>query len=503
MSAIETYLQYIASKVWARDVRTAIVNAIRQCYDDVHNPTLNTEALQAAIQAKIDAGQMAALTIGDRTITAAKLALGVIPTPDTTLSQSGVPADAKKTGDEISALQADLATLADVTPIPDNSDLNDYVNTGLYTIEYGNYTILHYPTDTIVASYLEVTALTTGYIAQKLTQAGTGKVFTRRRYSNGNWNEWIQIQADLEYQAIPTNSDLNNYYEKGKYYIGGNNIVVANFPLPSVQACIIDVNPLSNGLTSQVVTMVSKGTIYTRWRLGNGTWGSWQNLTSSEINKCVRFDTVQTKTEAEKARARANIGVSDSAGLSERAQYMLLRCLRDTASNSEYGGFYVDTFEYALNENMQFVHGLNFVTTSYDDTEVTYIYSFGGTGSIGMFSNDAVNKPFNKYNDSQSNIKAYPIHVPQGAATLTLTKPENLCGVMVACKWDSTNNVWVRKRGFTGEKAAYNTDMSADVSGINDGTYYIVYTFTARNPVTGEVTDLRTIKLTSLGYSFS
>lgn len=108
MSAIETYLQYIANKVWARDVRTAIVNAIRQCYDDVHNPTLNTEALQAAIQAKIDAGQMAALTIGDRTITAAKLALGVIPTPDTTLSQSGIPADAKTTGDEISAINESL-----------------------------------------------------------------------------------------------------------------------------------------------------------------------------------------------------------------------------------------------------------------------------------------------------------------------------------------------------------------------------------------------------------
>ena len=114
MSAIETYLQYIANKVWARDVRTAIVNAIRQCYDDVHNPTLNTEALQAAIQAKIDAGQMAALTIGDRTITAAKLALGVIPTPDATLSQSGVPADAKTAGDEITALKADLGDVSTI-----------------------------------------------------------------------------------------------------------------------------------------------------------------------------------------------------------------------------------------------------------------------------------------------------------------------------------------------------------------------------------------------------
>lgn len=124
MSAIETYLQYIASKVWARDVRTAIVNAIRQCYDDVHNPTLNTEALQAAIQAKIDAGQMAALTIGDHTITSAKLADGVIPAADATLTQTGKPADAAATGAAISQLSADLGETQKfsrtITPIGQN-----------------------------------------------------------------------------------------------------------------------------------------------------------------------------------------------------------------------------------------------------------------------------------------------------------------------------------------------------------------------------------------------
>ena len=318
-----------------------------------------------------------------------------------------------------------------------------------------------------------------------------------------NSAQFTELRADLEYQAIPTNSDLNNYYEKGKYYIGGTNIVVANFPLSSVVACIIDVNPLSNGLTSQVATMVSSGTIYTRWRMGNGTWGAWRNLTESTLLKCVRFDVAQTKTEAEKATARANIGVSDSAGLSERAQYMLLRCLRDTAGSSENGKFYVDTLKYALDESMQFVHGLGFNTASLDGQEVTYTYSFGNSTRIGMFSNDAANAPFNKYNANQSNIKAYPIPVPQGATTLVLTKPESLCGVMTACRWDSTNNVWVRKRGFTGEKTDYNTDMSADVSGINDGTYYIVYTFVSTNPTTREVTDLKTIDLTALGYEFT
>lgn len=86
MSAIATYLNYIASKDYAKDVRTAIVNAISQCYSDVSNPTLQTAALETAIQNKINAGQMAALTIGDGTITRAKLdptmTLGMVATVD-------------------------------------------------------------------------------------------------------------------------------------------------------------------------------------------------------------------------------------------------------------------------------------------------------------------------------------------------------------------------------------------------------------------------------------
>lgn len=78
MSAISTYLEYIRTKIYAKDVRTAIVNAISQCYDDVNTPALQTEAIQAAVQAKIDAGEMAALTIADGSLTGAKLANGTI-----------------------------------------------------------------------------------------------------------------------------------------------------------------------------------------------------------------------------------------------------------------------------------------------------------------------------------------------------------------------------------------------------------------------------------------
>ena len=123
MSSIATYLTQILRSVYGKDVRQAIHDAISQCYDDVNAPALQTEAMQAAVQSKIDAGEMAALTIADGTITGAKLADGTIPTAkiadgaitmaklssdidfdvetDTTLTQPGMPADAKAVGDAL------------------------------------------------------------------------------------------------------------------------------------------------------------------------------------------------------------------------------------------------------------------------------------------------------------------------------------------------------------------------------------------------------------------
>lgn len=73
MSTISTILTRLRSAIWAIDVRDDIADAIEQCYSDVSNPTLQTEALEAAIQEKIDQGEMAALTIADGSITRAKL----------------------------------------------------------------------------------------------------------------------------------------------------------------------------------------------------------------------------------------------------------------------------------------------------------------------------------------------------------------------------------------------------------------------------------------------
>lgn len=111
MSSIATYLNQILRSVYGKDVRQAIHDAISECYDDVNAPALQTEAMQAAVQAKIDAGEMAALTLADGsvtgakladgTITAGKIATGVIPAVDATLTTEGAAADAKAVGDAI------------------------------------------------------------------------------------------------------------------------------------------------------------------------------------------------------------------------------------------------------------------------------------------------------------------------------------------------------------------------------------------------------------------
>lgn len=65
MSAIDTYLNYIATKIWARDVRTAIVNAIQQCYNDVNNPTLLTEGIESILEDMVDNGRISLAIMDD------------------------------------------------------------------------------------------------------------------------------------------------------------------------------------------------------------------------------------------------------------------------------------------------------------------------------------------------------------------------------------------------------------------------------------------------------
>lgn len=72
-SSIEQNLNKILSSRYGKDVRQSIHDGIKQCYDDVTNPDLNTEAFETAVQNKIDDGSLALMTIPDGSITKEKL----------------------------------------------------------------------------------------------------------------------------------------------------------------------------------------------------------------------------------------------------------------------------------------------------------------------------------------------------------------------------------------------------------------------------------------------
>ena len=201
MSAISTYLEYIRSKIYAKDVRTAIVNAISQCYDDVNRPALQTEAMQAAVQAKIDSGEMASIAIADGSLTGAKLANGTIPTAkiadgavtagkiasgvvpavDTTLTQSGAAADAKTVGDELAvvedSLNAQIEMLGESVEFTEITDELDKTGSGLTLQKSDDGRLKIYGAATAVRNYGFLNGqnfvVTSSYNPSKTLEAGT------------------------------------------------------------------------------------------------------------------------------------------------------------------------------------------------------------------------------------------------------------------------------------------------------------------------------------------
>lgn len=80
MATIQDYLNNILKAVYGKDVRQSIHDAIKQCYEDVTSPELNIGAFETAVQNKIDSGELAAMTLADKSVTSEKLADGAVNT---------------------------------------------------------------------------------------------------------------------------------------------------------------------------------------------------------------------------------------------------------------------------------------------------------------------------------------------------------------------------------------------------------------------------------------
>lgn len=78
MSKIEEYLSKIQSAIYGKDVRQSIHDAIAQCYSDVSNPTLSSDAMKTTVNTRIqellDNGTLSNMTIADGSIETVKIA---------------------------------------------------------------------------------------------------------------------------------------------------------------------------------------------------------------------------------------------------------------------------------------------------------------------------------------------------------------------------------------------------------------------------------------------
>lgn len=111
-SNIEQNLNKILSNRYGKDVRQAIHDGIKQCYDDVTNPDLNTEAFETAVQNKIDSGELAAMTIPDGSITKEKLDQDITENIET--NTNGI-ADLKSAFNGVQFTDQDIVTYLDST----------------------------------------------------------------------------------------------------------------------------------------------------------------------------------------------------------------------------------------------------------------------------------------------------------------------------------------------------------------------------------------------------
>ena len=230
MSAISNFLSFLRSAIYAIDVRDGIADAIEQCYNDVNNPTLKTEALEAALQTKIDEGEMAALTIGDGTITGAKLANGTIPKAkldpsitfdaDDELDNTSTNAIQNKVvAAEFLAINESLGSLTEPQRLADGTDLDTVLTPGVYMLHTDN-SYLHKPTADsehgILEVWHEVFGNNVGRTFQRLTytyKAGRTSIEVWvRTYSafTSTWNAWVSTTGDLSRKSMLLSDDVPN-----------------------------------------------------------------------------------------------------------------------------------------------------------------------------------------------------------------------------------------------------------------------------------------------------
>lgn len=312
-------------ELWKEEVENNFAELQQYVQDYFDNLDLN-ESTRYVINQMIASGEFIEV-LNPSIVTAVEswLASHITPTTpavDNTLTVSGAAADAKVTGDRITALEpAKLELTASNSPtIPDNSDFDSYTTPGTYKITSNSHaqTMTNCPVPNagklIVIELGQPLRLLQLYITSNIS---TNATIWGRYYGGSEWNAWqyypqgnqitniinrfsgelsTKFETDIEHSTvIPDNSDINTYRTPGTYIITNNThaATMTNLPLNIAGKLIVINITSSNSLTQWYIfnNAETNARVWTRYYI-NGTWTNWQyNLQSTNFNNVA--DTVK------------------------------------------------------------------------------------------------------------------------------------------------------------------------------------------------------------------
>ena len=375
---------------------------------------------------------------------------------DTTLTQQGQAADAKKTGDEVSDLKSDL------------SEVKDYQNITLLTVTDG---------DRFVKDV--------GYIGGGSNTYGTNDATAKSLY--------IPCQPNAEYAVTKVQS--------ARFRVGyTTEIPTTNLPVYNVadNASATSLNVSTGNDAKYLVIFYKNGsdtlseeTIYNSITV-TGLFPTADDKYAR--NGSVRYDIVQDKSSGEKSTAAINIGLT-----------YLLHDIKQTMNFNILKQVNADVNIIRMLSNAAYLTGIapqmirridnmfNLVENKYvKETGVVFVFPSTELSDFGLIAVDENNSaggkrgavafinseghPIKKTDNTDSTI--YPVPIPEGASLLYSNNNTSfdVAITLHILKYDQNINNYVRVMGTAWHFSSIsgNAPYIFDLTPYTDGTYFFV-----------------------------
>lgn len=187
-------------------------------------------------------------------------------------------------------------------------NLDNITQQGLYDCSnlvqasFVGYTGEYYPFGT-----LEVLVGDKGNIIQMyIPHSTTTPILFRMKYYNSSWTSWRALVDNsnswrIQAKEIPTNSDLDNYTEKGLYFSRRGSNIIAHTPYERMGAFELTVTGIASDYTTQLIKDYRNNNYYVRTYNGDGgsqKWSEWNKIAlDTEVHERVYTKSLTTLPE--------------------------------------------------------------------------------------------------------------------------------------------------------------------------------------------------------------